>query len=108
MSKFYFVLTTILMIVGLIFSSQVNARTLESECQKYKVKVGTSLKKIDLNKASENDLLALPGIGIKTARAIMDHRKAIGGFKSMEQLQRVRGIGDEVYKCLKDIVTVSQ
>jgi len=84
----------------------VGAGDLETECQRYKEKAGANLKKIDLNKATEEDLVALPGIGIKTARAIIAYREVIGGYKSLEQLRLVRGVGDKVYNCLKDLVTV--
>jgi competence ComEA-like helix-hairpin-helix protein len=84
----------------------VNAGDLETECQLYKERAGSNLKKIDINKATEENLVALPGIGIKTARAIVAYGKAIGGYKSIEQLRLVRGVGDKVYDCLKDLVVV--
>ena len=87
-------------------ASWVNAGDLETECQLYKKKAGSNFKKIDINKATEEDLVALPGIGIKTARAIITYRKAIGGYKSLEQLRLVRGVGDKVYDCLKNLMTV--
>ena len=36
----------------------------------------------------------------------MAYRKVIGGYKSLEQLRLVRGVGDKVYDCLKDLVIV--
>ncbi len=87
-------------------ASLVDAGDLETECQLYKDMAGSTLKKIDINKATEEDLIDLPGIGIKTARAIVAYGKAIGGYKSIEQLRLVRGVGDKVYDCLKDIVVV--
>lgn len=87
-------------------ASWVNAGDLETECQLYKERAGSNFKKIDINKASEEDLVALPGIGIKTARAIVAYREVIGGYKSLEQLRLVRGVGDKIYDCLKDLVTV--
>ena len=87
-------------------ASWVDAGDLETECQLYKERAASNLKKIDINKAIEEQLVALPGIGIKTARAIVAYREAIGGYKSLEQLRLVRGVGDKVYGCLKDIVTV--
>lgn len=87
-------------------ASWVDAGDLETECQLYKERAGSNLKKIDINKATEEDLVALPGIGIKTARAIVSYRKVIGGYKSLDQLRLVRGVGDKVYDCLKDLVIV--
>ena len=87
-------------------ASWVDAGDLETECQLYKERAGSNLIKIDINKATEEDLVALPGIGIKTARAIVSYRKVIGGYKSLDQLRLVRGVGDKVYDCLKELVIV--
>ena len=87
-------------------ASLVDAGDLDTECHLYKEMAGSNLKKIDINKATEEDLIALPGIGIKTARAIVAYGKAIGGYKSIEQLRLVRGVGDKVYDCLKDLVVI--
>ena len=64
------------------------------------------ITKIDLNKASEKELAEVPRVGIKTARAIVDHGKAINGYKSMEQLQLVRGVGEKAYGCLLKYVVI--
>jgi comEA protein len=103
--KIIFILLS-LIVIWHLSAIWVGAVDLETGCQLYKEKAGPNLKKIDINKATEEDLVALPGIGIKTARAIIAYRKAIGGYKSLEQLRLVRGVGDKVYDCLKDIVTV--
>jgi competence ComEA-like helix-hairpin-helix protein len=87
-------------------STWVGAIDLETECRLYKEKAGPNFKKIDINKATEEDLIALPGIGIKTARAIVAYRESRGGYKSLEQLQLVRDVGEKVYKCLKELVTI--
>ncbi|MEW6215974.1 MAG: helix-hairpin-helix domain-containing protein [Nitrospirota bacterium] len=84
----------------------VGAGDLETECQLYKERAGSNFEKIDINKATEEDLVALPGIGIKTARAIIAYREVIGGYKSLEQLRLVRGVGNKTYDCLKNLVTV--
>ena len=102
--KIIFILS--LVVIWQQSASWVDAGDLKTECQLYKEKAGSNFKKIDINKATEEDLVAFPGIGIKTARAIVAYREAIGGYKSLEQLRLVRGVGDKVYGCLKDIVTV--
>ena len=48
---------------------------------------------VDLNRASEVELTRLPGIGAKKARAIVDERLRGGPFQSVDDLERVRGIG---------------
>jgi competence protein ComEA len=48
---------------------------------------------VDLNTATLDELVALPGVGEKRAQAILDARKERGGFKSVDDLLDVRGIG---------------
>jgi competence protein ComEA len=61
---------------------------------------------LDLNTADEVALDALPGIGPATARAIVDHRREIGRFTSVDQLLDVRGIGAAKLEQLRPLVTV--
>lgn len=49
--------------------------------------------RIDLNKATLQDLTLMPGIGAKTANRILDNRNLHGPFRSLSDLARVRGIG---------------
>lgn len=61
---------------------------------------------IDLNTASESDLETLPGIGPSLAARILAYRTQHGGFKSVDELRNVSGIGDSKFAELKDLVTV--
>ena len=61
---------------------------------------------IHLNKASANDLDKLPGIGPTLSGRIVDWRKANGGFKSVDDLRRVGGIGDKLFAGIKALVTL--
>ena len=78
------------------------------ECPTKVKKAITFQGKIDLNRATEADLREIPRVGIKTARAILDHRKKIRGFKSMDQLSRVRGVGDKTLACLQKYAQVGE
>ncbi len=71
--------------------------------------VSTKLKteQIDLNKASAEQLSALPGIGEKKAQAIIDYRTKKGPFASIEGLLQVKGIGEKLLGKIKPRVTVS-
>ncbi len=51
--------------------------------------------KIDINSATEEDLTALPGIGPSFSRRIVEMRSRLGGFDSIEELTRVKGIGNK-------------
>lgn len=63
-------------------------------------------KVLNLNTATVADLDALPSIGPKTAERIIEYRQKIGGFKKIEQLMNVRGVGEKNFLKLKDRITV--
>jgi len=62
---------------------------------------------VDLNTATKEELIALPGIGPAKAQAILDYRKSNGGFKSVEELKDVKGIGAKRFEKLKPELTVA-
>jgi competence protein ComEA len=61
---------------------------------------------IDLNAATQLQLEALPGIGPTLAQAIIAERDRRGGFRSVNELRSVRGIGDQRFADLQPLVTV--
>lgn len=61
---------------------------------------------LDLNRADEEALLALPGIGPTRARAILAYRASHGGFRSVSQLLQIKGIGRALLKQLRPLVTI--
>ena len=61
---------------------------------------------LNLNAATEAQLEALPGIGAATAARIVEYRKKNGGFKKVEDLMNVKGIGEKSFLKLKALITV--
>ncbi|MCT3045726.1 MULTISPECIES: helix-hairpin-helix domain-containing protein [Leuconostoc] len=61
---------------------------------------------INLNTATVVELQTLDGIGVKKAEQIIAYREEHGGFKSIEEIKQVSGIGEKRFEALKDKVTV--
>jgi len=63
-------------------------------------------QKVNINTASLEELQKLPRVGPAIAQRILDFRKENGNFKRVEDLLKVRGIGEKVFNQLKDLITV--
>ncbi|HFI0403617.1 TPA: helix-hairpin-helix domain-containing protein [Streptococcus suis] len=61
---------------------------------------------VNLNTATEADLQTISGIGAKRAADIIAYREANGGFKSVDDLNNVSGIGDKTMESIRPYVTV--
>lgn len=66
----------------------------------------TAKGKVNLNTATITDLQSISGIGAKRAQDIIDYRDSSGGFKSVDELSNVSGIGDKTLEKLREEVTV--
>jgi competence protein ComEA len=66
-------------------------------------------QKVDLNKASKKDLMAIKGINSSKAKAIISYRKKHGDFKSLDDLKEVKGfkkMNDDELKSIQDQLTI--
>ncbi|MDA1094036.1 MAG: helix-hairpin-helix domain-containing protein [Acidobacteria bacterium] len=66
----------------------------------------TTQSLIDVNTATAEQLQTLPGVGPRTAERIIEYRRDNGGFKKVEDLMNVRGIGERSFLQLRPLVTV--
>ncbi|MEK7842063.1 MAG: helix-hairpin-helix domain-containing protein [Deltaproteobacteria bacterium] len=57
---------------------------------------------LDINMATVQDFEALPGIGPKLAQEIVETRERLGGFKTIDDLKKVKGIGDKKFSKIMD------
>lgn len=64
-------------------------------------------EKVNINTASKEELMTLPGIGESKALAILEYRKQKGRFTSVEELKEIPGIKDGVYAKIKEYITVN-
>lgn len=62
--------------------------------------------KLSLNSASLDLLMTLPGIGESKAKNIIAYREENGGFKSIEDIKNISGIGESVFEKIKDYITI--
>ena len=63
--------------------------------------------KVNINTASKEELMTLPGIGEARALAIIAYRKENGPFTSVEELKEVEGIKDGVFSKMKDYIEIN-
>lgn len=62
---------------------------------------------VNLNSASVAELQTLPGVGAAMATRIVEYRQKSGGFKKIEELMNVKGIGEKNFLKLKSLVTIA-
>ena len=100
------IMATVLAICGTIL---ISSPTLAARIDQAQPSVAAASKPIvNLNTATVDQLETLPGIGQKTAERIIEYRTKSGGFKRIEDLMNVKGIGEKSFLKLKPLVAVPQ
>ena len=62
---------------------------------------------INLNTATAAQIATLPGIGPKTAELIVQYRQKQNGYKKVEEIMNVRGVGEKSFLKIKSRITVT-
>lgn len=70
------------------------------------IETSSKSSSLNINKATEQDLQNLPGIGPSLAAKIIAYRDENGKFTTVEDIKKVNGIGDSKYENIKDYICV--
>lgn len=76
--------------------------TVEEEVSEESVSDG----KVNINKASKEELMTLPGVGASRAESIIKYREQNGGFQTIEDIMQVSGIKEGLFEKIKDLIKV--
>lgn len=91
------------------------AEVLEDEERIYVPVIGESVQtdfasdkdgKININKASKEEMMTLPGVGESRADSIIKYREDVGEFQSIEDIMNVSGIKEGLFEKIKDLITI--
>jgi comEA protein len=85
------------LVLGLVVSPLVSAQA-----------AAKSGDKVNINTASLEELQKLPRVGPQIAQRILDYRKENGSFKRVEDILKVRGVGEKMFEQLRDMITVGE
>lgn len=96
-------LNLIVVLLSLTFISPTYAADTK---QKPTTEMMEKVELLNINTATVEQLMQLPGIGKLKAQAIVDYRNEFGMFKSITELTNVKGIGEKLLAKLEDKVVI--
>jgi competence protein ComEA len=98
-------LVTVLLLVVVSFI-MVTGGGLQAAANAEGKDTGSSSAKININTAGSEQLRKLPRIGEKMSQRVIDYREKNGKFKRIEDIMKVKGIGEKTFEGFKDMITV--
>lgn len=95
-------------------TSEVNqAEMLKDETKVYVPTIAETISaeseddgKINLNKATKEELMSLPGVGDSRAESIIQYRNENGGFKNIEEIKQISGIKEGLFEKIKHLIKI--
>lgn len=98
-------ITALFIILTLIFgSSTLWAKGVTATASA--TEMSPAISKVNINSADAQVLSSLKGVGPKTADLIVDYRRKVGDFKTVEDIMNIRGIGEKTFESIKPFITV--
>jgi competence protein ComEA len=95
-------------LVCLVLAGGVHAAPHGQAGNPSKPAVPQAMAPVNLNTATAAQIATLPGVGEKAAQRIIEYREKNGGFKKVEDLMNVKGIGEKSFLKLKPLITVGE
>lgn len=85
---------------------QVVVSPLPAEGEEVSANISPAGGKVNLNRASLEELMTLPGIGETKAGAIIRYREEVGWISSPDEIMNISGIKDRIYERIADLIEV--
>jgi competence protein ComEA len=96
------------MIMAAIAAIALSATALSAQTKTPAPKpAATAAAPVNLNTATAEQLATIPGVGPRMAERIIDYRQKNGGFKKIEDLMNVSGVGEKSFLKMKPLITVT-
>lgn len=106
LSAFIFTTSAMLSSASVVFAAEQLSERPTSVNQQSTQQVQVAATKVNINLANFDQLVSLPGIGKVKAQAIINYRKDVGVFKSVEDIQNIKGIGVKLFGRLVNMISI--